>query len=57
MAEYERVADDFLAALVKGTPVDEALVDARTELKRLGFDPDEIAEHLDVLKSDAGVDA
>lgn len=45
MIEYERVGEQFAAG-----EIDEET--ARAKLKALGFDQDEIDEHIDVLNED-----
>lgn len=45
MIEYEKIEEDFAAS-----KIDEQEV--RSRLKSLGFDPDEINEHIDVLMED-----
>lgn len=45
MADYERVGEDFASGRI-----DRA--EAEHEMKVLGFDPAEIAEHLDAIEAD-----
>lgn len=45
MIEYERIGEDFASGEIEEE-------EARARLKALGFDPHEIADHIDALRKD-----